>query len=300
MIKLISQSNIVKINTLSGEIIALIKAKKFYFEREYSGDVKINGATSLLEIFRAIEGHRFNKLASNNAADVDQLSLLVLALADLMAKKTKFMTFRLKDYSAEIKPKLCRELVSDLEDLYIMAKIDRADIDDVYLSMNKPVPKKYAKNDLNIQGQEVCRAISREIKDKAQKIKDNSITHYIKMVNLIDPDDEIKSAKEFITIGRRKISDMDALKLCLACKFKSDKFLDLINDDFESCINIAANKITDHCNSRSENPDVSVNHIRLGAKGFDIKMTIDGRHINARAIPVQGYFIRFHYRYIIT
>jgi hypothetical protein len=300
MIKLISKTNIEQINIISGEILALIKAKKFYFERKYSGDVKLNAAASLLELYRAIQGDRFNKLASTNPADVDQLILLVLALGDLLLNKNKFMTFRLKDYSAEIKPKLCRELVSDLEDLYIMANIDRADIDDVYLSMSKPTPKKYAANDLTTEGEEVYRAISRAIKDKAQTIKDNSITHYIAMVNLIDPNDEIKTSKEFITVGRRKISDMGALKLCLACKFKSDKFIDLINDDFENLINIAANKITDHCNNGNKSPAISVADVRLGAKGFDIAMHFDSKHINARAIPVNGHFIRFHYRYIIT
>lgn len=301
MIKIISVNNIKEINVVASEILLLIKARKFYFSGKYNDDEKVKGSNSFIELSRSINPeYKFKQLTCGNNEDATDLILLVNKLSELLTNKSKFMTFKLKDYSNDIKPKLCRELISELEDLYILGDIDRSDINEVYSTLGKLPPKKFTSNDLNKKGEDVYRAIWNAIQDNAQEIKTNSITHYVEMVNLIDPNDEMISQKEFLIAGRKKLSDLGTLRLCLACKFSSNLFIDLINTEFENLINAAANKITEHYQSDNETPDINIRRINLGGKGFDIIMSIDSKIINARAVPVNGCFVRFHYRYIIT
>lgn len=301
MINIISKSNIENINLVSNELLKLVKAKKFFFTSQYRDDVRVKGSNTLIELHRAFSsGYRFSDLKSDVQVDFDELKSLVSKMNDLLLNKTKFTTFKLKDYSLDIKPKLCRELVSDLEDLFILGEITRADIDDVYASLSKSTPKKYSSNDLRNESRKIYSSIRSAINEESQEIKTRSVEHYINMVNLIDPNNEFNTKKEFILAGKRKISDMSSLRLCLAYKFDNDLFHKLINDEFELLLTIASNQISSHCSIKTENPDIDVKRVSLGGKGFDIYMTIDGVSINARAIPVNGYFVRFHYRYIIT
>jgi hypothetical protein len=300
MIHIISNSNLENIKSTANEILVLLKSKKIFLSSKYNDDIKLKASNSLLEITRAFsETSRFNSITSEDNSARIELQKLTETLSELLLNKTKFMTHKLKDYSKEIKPKLCRELISDLEDLFIFAEINRDDIDHVYATLGKITPKKFSANDLKEDGKEIYRAIRSAIKDKAEVIKSNSIAHYINMVNLIDPDDTIKTPKEFVKIGRDKISDMSTLRLCLAYKFKVDLFSDLINHEFETLLTVASNQICGHNANQGENPEIKVNDVQLGGKGFDIHMSIDGIRIHARAVPVNGYFVLFHYRYII-
>jgi hypothetical protein len=302
MFNIISSTNLENINFTANEILKLIKAKKFFFTSKYdSEDIRVKASSSLIELSRSLkEDNQFTKLTSSCENDISILNSLTTQLSNLLLNRMQFMTHKLKDYSLDIKIKLCRELVSELEDLFVFGDITRDDINHVYETLSKPVPKKFSGNDLKEDGKDIYRAIRSEIKDKAELIKANSIQHYIKMVNLIDPEDTITSKKEFFKMGRRKLSDFNTLRLCLAYKFNSDFFHKLINDEFDLLLTVASNQISHYNPSSNENPEIIVRKVKIGGKGFDILMTIDGNTINARAIPVQGDYVRFHYRYIIT
>jgi hypothetical protein len=301
MLKIISSDNLQQINSVSTELLNLIKKNKFFFIGTYSELVRIKGSDMLIEITRALApDYRFKSLETANENDLKALTILVNQLNELLLNKMKFTTCKLKDYTLDIKVKLCRELVSDLEDLFILGEINRSDIDDVYKTLSKPVPKKYSSNDLTDESRKIYTLIKSSIKDEAQEIKANSINHYAKMVDLIDPNYELITKKSFFLAGKKMISDIFSLRLCMFYKFDNDSFHKLINDEFDLLIKIAANNISNHCSTTNENSNIEVKDIRIGAKGFDIYITIDGQSLHARAIPVQGYFVRFHYRYIIT
>lgn len=304
MINIISKENLKNIQDITLEIMGLIKANKFFFSCEYNSDQRVKPSSSLLEIYRALpsKNHRFTTITTAENENIQTLETLVINLYGLLLNKTQFATHKLKDYSLDIEPKLCRELVSELEDLFILNEISFTDIEHVYNKLGKNLPKKFSKNVLDLNGEKVYSAIRKEIRESAQEIKANSITHYENMVNRIDPENEIKTAKEFIKIGRKKISDMDSLRLCIAYKFHNEKFYELIDDEFNNIVSFTASRISSHyafCND-NEQTGVEVRSIHVGGKGFDIVMDANNILINARAVTVQGPYVRFHYRYIIT
>jgi|GEM_PF-5616743 len=299
MIKVISKKNIEKVNAVSSEILALLKAKKFFFTSEYNADERIKASCDLFYLNDAIEGSRFQSVNTECADDLKKLKLLTVKLFALLSNQRKFTLAKIKDYAADIKPRLCRELVGDLEDLYILGEITMTDIKGVYDTLNKPLPKKYNKPEMSSAAKVIYSAINKAIKEDAQTIRINSIAHYNKMVSLIDPDGEFKTVKKFFYAGRKKIADMGALRLCIACKFDNEKFLKLIDENFAECVNYAASKVADY-HREDKKPAVKVNSTSVGGKGFDVRLELDGRAMYVRAIPVEGYYVRFHYRYIIT
>jgi hypothetical protein len=298
MLNLISDNNLSQINNIALDIIALVKSKKIFLSSKYNDDLRIKASTTLLEITRSFNPEYRCSFINQNE-DSDALKSLVNSLSSLLENKTKFLTHKLKDYSLDIKVKICRELVSDLEDLYILGQINRTDIDHVYNSLNKPVPKKFSVNDLQDDSVKIYSVLRTEIKEQAQEIKANSIQHYIDMTNRIDPESLFNTPKEFYKAGSSKISDFNTLRLCIAYKFDNDKFYELINNEFDTLLTVAANQISSHCHN-NQSDDINVKEVTLGAKGFDILMNVGEQRIYARAIPVNGYFVRFHYRYIIT
>jgi hypothetical protein len=301
MIKLISSDNIEQINTTASAILTLIKSVKFNYVMKYSTPYRVKASDSLLELSRAFSDiETYSSVESENNADVEKLSSLVTTLSELLDGKSRYTCAKIKDYAGDIKPKLCRELISSLEDLFIVGKIDADDINEVYATLKKPVPKKFANKELSSQGKEVYLAIKAAIEDKAQDIKANSVQHYMDLVKIVDPDDSITDEQEFLKAFRRKISDMFALSLCFAYKFSNDKFQDRINDEFDRLLVNAAYNINSRCNGDNTNPTVVVKQVTLGAKGFDLLIQVDDLVLHARAIPVEGHFVRFHYRYIVT
>ncbi len=301
MITIISEQNIQAINTLANTIIALLKAEKVFFSSEYRSDERIKASHSLLEISRAYrKDYRFAGIKTAEQKNADLLETHVNALAALLENKTQNMCHKLKDFSGDIKPKLCRELVSELEVLLITGEIDYADINEVYAALNKPLPKKFKGDVVTDENRSVYNAISKAIAQGSQDIKANSVQHYIDIVNRIDPNDEIDNKKAFVNACREKISDITTLMLTVACKFSSDKFQDMINDAFDNLVVAAACRITEKYRGESNTPVVDVRDIHIGGKGFDLKLTLDDQFINARAVPVDGYFVRFHYRYLVN
>ena len=302
MIKLISQENITAVNKTAVEVLSFIKAKKIFIVGKYNSDERIKGSTPLFRINRAASSDdRFNDISSANEEDTADFLSLIEKLSTLLENTSHFLTHKLKDYSLDVKPKLCRELISELEDMFIFGEIDFADIEDVYETLGKKIPKKFAKVELDTIGKKIHAVISREIKTESKDIKANTITHYMNMVNRIDPEDTITSPKEFVKTGRNKISDMNTLRLCLTCKFDNDKFRTLVDEEFTNLVLFASSKISDKCFiAEGEEINVEVQNISIGAKGFDIIINVNGKILNARAIPVEGCYVRFHYRYIIT
>jgi len=301
MINVISQQNIENINLYAEKLFSLIKETKFYFTSEYNADSKIKNSDSLLEIYRGLSAdYRFYSITSDSPDALINLEKLVNRLSSLLDSKPNFMSRSVKDYCADIKPKLCRELITDLDYLLIAGEINRDDINDVYVTLNKPVPKKYTSGDLVKESLTIYTAISEAIKDKSLSIKANSILHYQEMVKKIAPLEENISKKEFIRIGKRQVSDISALRICVACKYSNDLFHDLINESFETLLNVASSKIYNHFPELTNESKVKVLDVKLGGKGFDLVVTVNSKTVTARAIPVEGYFVRFHYRYIIT
>lgn len=300
MINIIEHENIESINNVSNEIVSLLKSNKVYFTSDYNGSVRIKPSDCLFQVTRTIDGNdKFTKITAENNDILDNLKSLVNSLDLLIENVNCFRAFKIKDYSLQtIKVKLCRELVSKLEDMYVLGDVNRKDIDHVYETLGKSTPKKFASNDILEGNKELYYAIRNSMKDKAEDIKNNSITHYIKMTQRIDPNNEFNNPKDFINAGKKYISDINTLRLCYIYKFRNDDFFNLINDEFDIMIGVAANNISAKNNGSHNN--IKVISLNIGAKGFDIKISIDDNYFNARAIPVEGSFVRFHYRYIIT
>lgn len=300
MIHIISTDNIKNINIVALNIVNILKSEKFFFYYSGSSDVRVTASCSLIELSRALDSNeKYSQIKSEKEENISKLKSLVQELCELLLNKSKFLCQKLKNYTLDIKPFLCKELISDLEDLFIVGKISMDDISNVYKTLSKPIPKKFCDDCLD-DADNVYQAIKFEILNEAEEIKRNSIYHYIKMVKLIDPENKIQDKLEFLKIGKRKVSDMMTLKLCYYYKFNNEQFYDLINFEFDKLIKRAANQINSHYIGTETNPKIVIKNIFFGAKGFDIYMTIGDQHINARAIPVNGCFVRFHYRYIIT
>ena len=283
--------------------MALLKAKKFYFTSKFNDDVRVKPTSSLLELHRAFsthEHHRLEFVAAPTDECKAELETLTATLYNLLDSKSRNACQKTKDYSGDIKPKLCRELISELEDMFIMGDIHLADIEEVYATLNKPVPKKFKGETLTQEGIEVYSAIRRAIYDNAQEIKADSVKHYIDIVNRIDPEDEFTTKKDFLKACLAKLSDISTIRICMAYKFANTQFQEMINDAFDSLVLSAAYKITEHYRGTNKKPSVDVRSIELGGKGFDLVILLDDQLLNARAIPVEGHFVRFHYRYIIT
>lgn len=302
MIDVIKDENINAINKTAKEILAFLKSNKVFFTSKYDSDVRIKASTCMFEIFRTIDGSdRFLSVTAEREGAISELKALIDNLNYLLENKRNFRLFKMKEYSLEtVKVKMCRELVSELEDMYVLNQIEREDINHVYATLGKPVPRKFSANDVLDENKAVYYAIRNAMKDRAEEIKTNSFNHYVKMTQRIDPNDEFNTPKEFIKAGRKSISDMISLRLCYAYKFENDKFHSLINDEFDMMVAVAANNVSTRYQGSNTNPEIKIHDLRVGGKGFDMRISIDNEYFNARAIPVEGVFVRFHYRYIIT
>jgi hypothetical protein len=305
MITIISESNIEAINNAAGDLLNFLKAKKIFvvnLNGNRSDDrVKANTDYFILDrLLNNKESQRFQRIEAPCSEDFIQLNTLVDNLNQLVLNKRQFKLFKIKDYSTNvIIKKLCRELVSELEDLFILGEINQSDIESVYALLEKPLPKKFKFQEVAGQALQVFSAIKNEIRHEASDIKSKTIEHYKELVAKIDPDNSSSSIKEFANLAKRKLSDISALRLCIACKYDEDEFIKMVDVEFEQMLSIAASKIVDN-SPFSEEPSISVNSVRVGGKGFDIHAKVNGKALFARAIPVDGYFVRFHYRYIIT
>lgn len=288
MINLIKPESIESISQAAKDLMSHLKANKI--------QACYGRATASSELYQ-FEYWIARDLLKGDAAAVDKLKELVSKLSEL----AHFTLYKISDYSKPdvLIKKLSRDLVSSLENMYVLGEVSQSDIEQVYSNIGKPAPKKYKFFEVKGASKYVYSAISGEIRKESESIKLATISHYKELVARLDPENEAATPKDFLNLASAKLSDLDAIRICLAYKFQPDSFDKIIDDAFESSIAFAAVRIIDHC-SASESPEVIIHNIHVGGKGFDVSLSVDGKQLHARAIPVEGCYVRFHYRYIIT
>lgn len=299
LINVISTQNIADIKAKASEILALLKAKKLFLTCEYQDDRRIKGSDCLVFIHRAFNDDRFNTVTGESDEAVTLLNTMVHDLAFLLANKSAMMGLKVSDYTKDPLPRLCREIVPYLDDMYIQGDITLDDINDLYKKMGKAIPNKFSRVDLDNKGEVVYAKLSAEIADNAQEIKARMISHYESMVTRIDPDNSINDMKDFIKAGKKVLSCIHTLSALLAFKFDNERFLNSIHREFEVMIMVAASKIADNAPT-NDTVDVTIHSVQIGGKGFDVRATVNGKSLYARAITAEGPFVRLHYRYIIS
>jgi hypothetical protein len=295
MIKVIQEKHITKIVSAADALLAHLKQNETFISSS-NREERIGTTTDLFRITRLIKGNdRFQSIKSPALATFKKLTN---NLTKTLSSDGLFQLFKLADYTKPdiIKVKICRELISELDNLYVLGQITDKDIKEVYSILDKPVPKRFNIVVLNSTGKKLSVAISKAIKPEAEYIKQNTIKYYADLANLIGQN---CSAEEFIKLAFKKLSDLSAIRLCFAYKFRQEHFNKIINEEFNNLITYTSFKIAERCVD-AEPKKVKVTGLDLGAKGFDISITVNEQNLYARAIPVEGCYTRFHYRYIIT
>lgn len=301
MIKIIQPKHIEKINKVAAELLSHLKANKAVISGNYREE-RIGATVELYRVTRLIGGNgRYQTIEATTDAAFKELSKLVKSLVALLSKDGLYQTYKLKDYAnpETLVTKISRDLVSELEELYILGEVNQKDIEQVYANINKPVALKFKFIKPEGATKKVFAAISKAIRADSQAIKNSTTEHYCELAKRIDPDSTTKTPKEFFKLALTKLSDISAVRLCVACKFNKGSFTKLINEEFDIMIAFASYRIVDHCRA-SDNPKIKVTSLKIGGKGFDVQIMVDDNHLNARAVPVEGCYVRFHYRYIIT
>ena len=74
----------------------------------------------------------------------------------------------------------------------------------------------------------------------------------------------------------------------------------MVSESFNSLVMSAASAIDDKITDKERAVDMKIESISVGGKGFDLTCQINDSSYHARAIPVEGPYVRFHYRYIVT
>lgn len=283
----VSPPNLVTIREAGQELLDFVKKNKVFTTSEFRGDVRIKSSDCLLVVYRALNGDRFDSITGDKTPI---FAALVERLSSLLGDNTAMMTMNIGQYAKDITPRLARETVCHLDSLYVMGQIDINTISYIYECMNKPVPRKFDKvDDSNI----VYASLSVAIADESHKIKADMVVHYSDMVARVgDIDNKKEFAKKALTL-----MDMQTAAMCVAFRFDDERFMSHVNDAFDMMVRAASSKIAD---AAPEGPDVVINSVKVGNKGFDVNATVNGKNLYARAIPVEGCFVRFHYRYIIS
>lgn len=300
MINIIKPESIKAINDAAAELMKFLKANKIYFVDSW-GETRAGASTEIYNYTRALANERRERKLKGDAKAIEQLAVLVGDLTKLLGSYREFKVYKVSDYSKPevLLKKMSRDTISNLEDMYVLGEVTQADIEQVYANIGKPVAKKFKFFEIKGEAKKLYAALSKEIRNSAAQIKAGTFSHYEAMAERIDPTRAAETPKEFLKLAFKKLSDIDAIRMCMACRFKEDSFQEMINHSFEMDIAFAAIRIIDHCNV-TDSPKVSVNEVRVGGKGFDMSVNVNGRVLRARAIPVEGYYVRFHYRYIIT
>lgn len=295
-----SPTNVANIKSTSAELLALLKGKKLFFKSEYRGEQRIKGSETFLIIWRALNNDRFTSVTSSDEDALTQLNTLTNKMTHLLVNNTALMALKVSDYTKDVTPRLSRETIPYLDNLYMEGEINLDDINTIYQNMGKPTPKKFSRIELDNDSQAIYSALSANIAETAQSIKANMIAHYETMVKRIDPHNTIDSAKEFIKKGLRDVSDINTVRLCVTYKFDNARFMDMLHHEFEVMIMVASSKISDHSPKSEGKPNITINSVDIGGKGFDVSARVNGKSLYARAITAEGPFVRFHYRYIIS
>lgn len=305
MITLISDNNLSNINKVAQNLITLIKKEKFFFTSKFQGKSRVKITDEAFRVNRALNGEdtHFEAIDAPNTDLLTELKTLMVELYSYIEEgRNGYQGYKLKEYADtdKVKVKLCRDLVSELEDRYVNAEVTLSDIKYVYNYLNKPMPKKYIKvGKSNKVSKDIFNAISAAIAPKAQQFKDELIEHYANMVHKIDPQQSIANTKEFVKAARMKIADIHVVRICTLYRFDKAVFNKAVDEHYDNQLRLTASRVAEYASTSSENPRVEINHISPSSKGFDVSLLVDGQQISARAISVIGAFVSFHYRYIV-
>jgi len=300
MVQVTSQNNIENIKNTATELLVLVKKTKLFLSSKYNADIRIKGSETFLTVYRALNDDRFQTVTSQDDNALVQLNTLVSNLTELLINKSSLMALKISDYTKDVTPRLSRETIPYLDNLYMEGEINIDDINTIYQNMGKSTPKKFSRIELDNDSQAIYAALSSNIANEAQSIKANMIAHYEAMTKRIDPDNIAKDIKEFVKMGQKVVSDINTVRLCIAYRYNNAKFMDMLHHEFEIMIMIAASKISDHAPASTDKPDITIHSVKIGGKGFDVHTNVNGRTLFARAITAEGPYVRFHYRYIIS
>lgn len=302
IVKLLSNENIETLSTLSTEVIQIIKKNKMYLKAasEFSIPRRVMQGESLIQLYRAFTINAdFGRDVIEESEASNKVKVLIFKMAECLEGDNLFKYHTFKEFAKGAEVKLSRDCVPHLELAFINSEIDIEFIKNFYEVLGKPIPRKFAGSIVNLDPKfvKLLADIKSKVTVESSDIKIRLMEHYKNMVIKIDPENEFKTRKEFIDEGKRKISNMYTLRLCLAYKFKNETFMNLVDEDFNMLINVAASRIIDHVSFDS---NVEILDLRIGNKGFDIKFETEKAIYRARAITAEGPFVRFHYRFIIT
>ena len=297
-----SQDNITKILKMGERLGLLIEFNKVFYESEFGKPYRVTGNDELFWLHRVLNAKdNYKCFECDNVETITEIKELVSGIYVLIDNDFSNCSININKLANldAIHATICRNSVSKLEMEFILGNIDRESINNIYSVLCKNVPKKYTKYDLVEHGKanELYELVKRSLPIDGCAIKNRIVEHYESMVSLIDPHNELNNHNEFLKAAMKKLCDISSIRMLLACKFKNDNFSSIVDDEFEYTINITANHMLEYVNEES---DVDICDVRVGGNGFDIYFNVDKRCFHARAIPACGYFVRYHFNYIIN
>ena len=299
--KLLSESNFSSLKLVSTKLFNFLKSNKIMMVSTTDSEYKyrINPSIDLLDIQRSLEKARNYQFVQCDELLMIELKSLVKEMCEMLEDRSSLMCSTIKQYSLGAEKRICRECISYLENSYILGEIEFSLIEKVYSIIDKPLPKKFASLNMECtpENMKVYASIQQQMDEQTVELRTNTIQHYKKMVDFIDSIEETKNIESFMKVARTKLSDISAIRMCIDYKFNYERFLSFVSTEVDNMIITSANRIVNHIGAENE---ILIKETTLGNKGFDVWFKSESRNYNARAIPVNGTFVRFHYRYIIS
>lgn len=291
-------SNLPRVKELSNLALLAIKKEKPVLKTTHDNrSFKVKGSDIILD---SIVGESIYVFAN----DCPEFVGIVNEIAELFdnSRYVLMNSFRIMS-GDKAEMKIARNLLPKVELEYLSLQMSMEDVINIYKMANTSLPPKYKREDVQFtEALTIRKELEIAIGDKCDSIKESTYNHYKKIVDTIDPNDEITDYIEFMNLARKSIKDNQTIYTAMMFKFRLDTFQRDIDDIYNYMLNTTTNKIYEYAKFRGvENSEnVTVKSVKVGAKGFDVLIDVDGLEIYARAIPVNGCFVRFHYRYIVS
>lgn len=296
--KLLSTETHSRLAELSAEIIQLCKTNKIFITHNYSEkDDRVRGVTQILEVMEAFgsKEHTFFK----EQEGVDSLKPLIHEMSELLENRRIFQFAKIKDFLKDQRKLFAREIVPHLELEFILTRVSLKEIKEIYSILDRKIPRKFLNDCINTNEQDLIFAqLKSGLADKSEHIKTATNEHYINTFKRIDPNNENYSEKTFVEVLKTKISDLSTIRMLFAYKFDRELYNKMIDESMDFAIITAAIKISSFLPEKSQ--EIEIKETSVGSKGLDVLFEHNGIRRYARAIPVEGYFVSFHYRWIIT
>jgi hypothetical protein len=96
------------------------------------------------------------------------------------------------------------------------------------------------------------------------------------------------------------VKDLNTAAMVAMYVYDNDRFLAMIEESYQYLVSFTSGRIAEHVRATNENPSIEVLSLSLGGKGFNVNLKVEGQYLEARAIPVEGAFVSFHYRYLVN